>query len=142
MSNENMNEQQNKKSARPRKITYVPIGDEELENTVLPVKKKHKGMKITGIVAAMLAVTAGCAYAGISYYYSDRFFEGTTINGVDCSGKTAYEAEQAIAEQVEKYSISVSARNLEPQVIQGANINYKYTSDGEVLKLLKSRMSG
>lgn len=139
MSNENMNEQQNKKSARPRKITYVPIGDEELENTVLPVKKKHKGLKITGIAVAMLAVTAGCAYAGISYYYSDRFFEGTTINGVDCSGKTAYEAEQAIAEQVEKYSISVSARNLEPQVIQGANINYKYTSDGEVLKLLKTQ---
>ena len=69
MSNENMNEQQNKKSARPRKITYVPIGDEELENTVLPVKKKHKGLKITGIAVAMLAVTAGCAYAGISYYY-------------------------------------------------------------------------
>mgnify|MGYP003378335672 FL=1 len=112
MSNENMNEQQNKKSARPRKITYVPIGDEELENTVLPVKKKHKGLKITGIAVAMLAVTAGCAYAGISYYYSDRFFEGTTINGVDCSGKTAYEAEQAIAEQVEKYSISVSREQI------------------------------
>ena len=127
MSNENMNEQQNKKSARPRKITYVPIGDEELENTVLPVKKKHKGLNITGIAVAMLAVTAGCAYAGISYYYSDRFFEGTTINGVDCSGKTAYEAEQAIAEQVEKYSISVSARNLEPQVIQGANISTRQT---------------
>ena len=134
MSNENKNEQPDKKSARPRKITYVPIGDEELENTILPVKKKHKGLKITGIAAAMLVVTAGCAYAGISYYYSDRFFEGTTINGVDCSGKTAYEAEQAIAEQVEKYSISVSARNLEPQVIQGSNIDYKYTSDGEVLK--------
>ena len=100
MSNENMNQQQNRKSARPRKITYVPIGDEELENTVLPERKKHKGLKITGIAVAMLAVTAGCVYAGISYYYSDRFFEGTTINGVDCSGKTAYEAEQAIAEQV------------------------------------------
>lgn len=139
MSNENMNQQQNRKSARPRKITYVPIGDEELENTVLPERKKHKGLKITGIAVAMLAVTAGCVYAGISYYYSDRFFEGTTINGVDCSGKTAYEAEQAIAEQVETYSISVSARNLEPQIIEGATIDYKYTSDGEVLKLLKTQ---
>ena len=43
MSNENMNQQQNRKSARPRKITYVPIGDEELENTVLPERKKYKG---------------------------------------------------------------------------------------------------
>ena len=54
MSNENKNEQPDKKSARPRKITYVPIGDEELENTILPVKKKYKGLKITGIAAAML----------------------------------------------------------------------------------------
>lgn len=139
MSNENVKDQDNKKSARPRKITYVPIGDEELENTVLPVKKKYKGLKITGIVAAMIVVTAGCAYAGMSYYYSDRFFEGTTINGIDCSGKTAYQAEQAIAEKVEQYTISVSARNLDPQTIEGSKINYKYASDGEVLKLLKTQ---
>ncbi len=128
-----------RKSARPRKITYVPIGDEELENTVLPVKKNHKKLKVTGIVAAMLVVTAGCAYAGISYYYADRFFEGTVINGVDCSGKTALEAEQAIAKKVEDYSIEISARNLDPQMIEGSKINYKYASDGKILKLLKAQ---
>ena len=128
-----------RKSARPRKITYVPITEADLEKTILPVKKKHKGLKVTGMVLGMIAVTAACAYGGISYYYANRFFEGTTINGIDCSGMTAYETEQVIAERVENYSIEVSSRNLASQTIDGASINYQYLSDGEVLKLLKQQ---
>lgn len=127
-------------SARPTKITYVPISEEELDEKITPIpKKKHKGLKVTGIVAAILAVTAGCAYGAVSYYYSDRFFEGTYINGINCSNKTAYEVEQLIASSVEDYSIQVSARNQEPQTITGSQINYRYMSDGEVLDLLKKQ---
>lgn len=127
------------KSARPRKITYVPLDESEMEMPVIPAKKKHKGLKVTGMVAAMMVVAAGCAYAGVSYYYSDKFFEGTTINGIDCSGKTAYEVEQEIAGKVQNYSIQVTARNQEPQTIDGSLINYRYLSDGEVLNLLKQQ---
>lgn len=127
------------KSARPRPITYVPISDDEFVMPEVKTRKKHKGLKITGIVAAMVVVAAGCAYAGVSYYYSDKFFEGTTINGIDCSGKTAYEVEQALASKVEDYSIEVASRNLEPQAITGDLINYRYMSDGGVLKLLKQQ---
>ncbi|MDD5802957.1 MAG: peptidoglycan binding domain-containing protein, partial [Clostridia bacterium] len=128
------------RSARPTKISYVPISDEELDEKIIPIsKKKHKGLKVTGLVAAILAVTAGCAYGAISYYYSDRFFEGTYINGINCSNKTAYEVEQLIASGVEDYSIEVVARNQEPQTISGSQINYRYMSDGEVLNLLKQQ---
>ena len=128
------------RSARPTRISYVPISEEELdEKVVMPTKKKHKGLKVTGIVAAMLAVTAGCAYGAASYYYADRFFEGTYINGINCSNKTAYEVEQLIASNVENYSIQVSARNQEAQSISGSQINYRYMSDGEVLGLLKQQ---
>ena len=128
------------RSARPNKISYVPISDEELDEKIVPVtRKKHKGLKITGLVAAILAVTAGCAYGAVSYYYSDRFFEGTYINGINCSNKTAYEVEQEIASSVENYSIEVTARNQEPQSISGSQINYRYMSDGEVLNLLKQQ---
>ena len=53
----------------------------------------------------------------MTYYYADRFFEGTYINGIDCSNKTAYEVEQAIASTVEAYSIEVTSRNQDPQTI-------------------------
>ena len=128
------------RSARPTKIAYVPISDEELDEQIVPIqKKKHKGLKVTGIVAAMLAVTAACGYGAVSYYYSDRFFEGTYINGINCSNKTAYEVEQLIADNVEDYSIQVSSRNQEAQTITGSQINYHYMSDGEVLDLLKGQ---
>ena len=127
------------KSARPGKIVYVPISEEDLAPYEPPVRKKHKGLKITGIAAAMILVSAAAAYAGMSYYYSDKFFEGTWINGINCSGKTAYEAEQKIAEAVEDYSIEVDSRNLDPQTISGDQIGYSYVSDGSVLKLLKDQ---
>lgn len=128
-----------RKSARPGKIAYVPISDEDLAPYEPPVRKKHKALKITGITAAMILVSAGAAYAGMSYYYSDKFFEGTSINGINCSGKTAYEAEQLIAKTVENYSIEVDSRNLDPQTISGDQIGYSYVSDGSVLKLLKDQ---
>lgn len=128
------------RSARPTKIAYVPISEEELDEKIVPIqKKKHKGLKVTGIIAAILAVTAGCAYGAVTYYYADRFFEGTYINGIDCSNKTAYEVEQAIANTVEAYSIEVTSRNQDPQTISGSQIGYQYMSDGEVLNLLKQQ---
>ena len=75
----------------------------------------------------------------MTYYYADRFFEGTYINGIDCSNKTAYEVEQAIASTVEAYSIEVTSRNQDPQTISGSQIGYQYMSDGEVLNLLKQQ---
>ena len=47
------------KSARPRKITYVPIDESEFEPIVIPEKKKHKALKVTGMIAAMVLVVAG-----------------------------------------------------------------------------------
>lgn len=129
------------KSARPQPVKYVPMDDIEEKLALLPEnkRKKHKGLKITGLAAAMAVVVAGCAYAGMTYYYSDRFFEGTWINGIDCSGKTAYEVETALADKVQDYSIQVSSRNQEPQMITGEQINYQYLSTGEALQLLKNQ---
>ncbi|MDY5022956.1 MAG: L,D-transpeptidase family protein [Blautia sp.] len=129
----------NTRSARPRKITYVPIEEDEMVLPPHPQKKKHKGLKIAGIFAAMLFTAAAAAYAGISYYYSDKFFEGTVINGIDCSGMTAYEVENEIAGAVDDYSIQVLSRGQEPQSISGSSIDYHYASDGTVLKLLKQQ---
>lgn len=129
------------KSARPQPVKYVPMDGIEEKLALLPEnkRKKHKGLKITGLAAAMAVVVAGCAYAGMTYYYSDRFFEGTWINGIDCSGKTAYEVETALADKVQDYSIQVSSRNQEPQMITGEQINYQYLSTGETLQLLKNQ---
>lgn len=129
------------KTARPQPVKYVPLDDIDEKMKFPPEKKpgRFKGLKITGIVAAMAVVAAGCAYGAVSYYYADRYFEGTWINGINCSGMTAYEAEQALAAKVQDYSIQISARNQEPQVISGDQINYQYLSSGEALQILKEQ---
>ena len=135
-----ISERSRNKSARPNPVVYVPMDDLDEEMPLSSQKKKkHKGLKITGLLLIMLIVIAGCAYAGVSYYYADRFFEGTWINGINCSGKTAYETEMLLADQIQNYSIEVLARNQEPQTITGSQINYQYLSSGEVLKLLKQQ---
>jgi hypothetical protein len=142
MSDEEKRERNRTRSARPKPISYVPVDDlEYVQQQPHKKKKKHKFLKITGLVAAMLIVAAGTGYAGISYYYSNRFFEGTRINGTDCSGMTAYEVEQLLADEVSGYSIEVLSRNQQPQSISGSSINYHYTSDGAVLNCLKSQKS-
>ena len=126
------------KSARPGPCSICSGGTGGRTGSAAP-EKKHKGIKVFGLLLAMMIVAAGCVYAGISYYYSDRFFEGTWINGINCSGKTAYETEMALAEKIQDYSIQVSSRNQEPQTITGDQIDYQYLSTGETLSLLRAR---
>ena len=64
------------------------------------------------IITVIIVFFAMAGYAGMSYYYSDRFFRGTTINGINCSGKTSEEAEQAVAKKAEDYLLEVKARKL------------------------------
>ena len=127
------------KAARPKNISYVPIDESEFAPIVLPKKKKHKALRVTGMIAAMVLVAAGCAYAGVSYYYTNHFFEGTTINGINSSNKTAYEVEQEIASKMADYSIEIKARDQEAQTITGSDIDYRYISSGEILNLLKEQ---
>ncbi len=140
MNSTGVNNYNMRKSARPGRISYVELSAEDQQIPFAPrTRKAHKGWKIAGCVASLAVVSAVTAYGGEAYYYSNRFFEGTTINGVDVSGKNAYEAEMAIASKVADYEISVSSRNAETETIRGTDINYEYASTGDVLKLLKSQ---
>ncbi|MGI6070911.1 MAG: L,D-transpeptidase family protein [Blautia sp.] len=111
-------------------------GKAVVHQPVPPKSKGKKGIKAAAIIAAMVVVTAGCAYGAMSYYYSDKFFAGTVINGIDCSGLTIAQVEDKLADKVENYSIEVISRDLEPQKIQGADIGYEYVPDGSVGKAM------
>lgn len=131
------------KSARPGPVVYVPVDDldEKISESVPTGKKKlkFKGLRVFGLLFLMACVGVGCAYGAASYYFSDRFFEGTWINGINCSHKTAYEVEQLLAKNTDGYAIEVDSRNLSPQTINGSDIDYHYVSSGEVLNLLKKQ---
>lgn len=154
------------KSARPGPVVYVPVDDMEMPDPKKSGKKKskktqktkaqkgksakpeyqnsealkkHKGARIFGLILLMVIVVGGSAYAAASYYFADRFFEGTWINGVNCSQMTASQVEDFFKQKFQDYSIEVSARDQAAQTISGADISYQYLSTGEVLQLLKQQ---
>ena len=92
--------------------------------------KDNGKQKMWIMITVIIVFFAMAGYAGMSYYYSDRFFRGTTINGINCSGKTSEEAEQAVAKKAEDYLLEVKARKLKSQSINGKLIGYRYVSDG------------
>ena len=98
--------------------------------------KDNGKQKMWIMITVIIVFFAMAGYAGMSYYYSDRFFRGTTINGINCSGKTSEEAEQAVAKKAEDYLLEVKARNLKSQSINGKLIGYRYVSDGSISQYL------
>ncbi len=87
--------------ARYRAMRGIPEPARIQGKAPYKMKKKYKGLKIAGITTAMLVVLAGCVYGAGTYYFSNKFFVGTSINGIDCSQMTASEVENMIARKVE-----------------------------------------
>ena len=64
------------------------------------MEKKKKLIIAGAIVGGLLVI-----YIGISLYFINRFDFRTTINGMDCAGKTAEQAKEIIASKAEAYEL-------------------------------------
>lgn len=93
------------------------------------MKKKF----VIGCTVVVLAL--GIAYGAGAFYYKDKFFPGTSINGLDCGNLTAKEAEERIRKNVEDYSLELLFKEDKKETIQGSDIAYQYVPDGGIEKL-------
>lgn len=120
---------------------------ENIEKKILNrIKEKYiglfKGKKwnrkkiyiLSGIAAGVLAIVYFCGV----WYYSDRLFEGTRIGSVLCGNMTAEEAEQAIKDQVENYSVEIVFKD-STEEIQGKDIGYTYQSENAAQAVLEEQ---
>lgn len=92
---------------------------------------KKRTIWITAVLLLLLAGAAG-AYIAIGSYYETHFFENVSINGIDVSDLTAQEAEKLIAHQAEDYRLTLVTKEGAQEVIEGADIGYRFVSGGEV----------
>lgn len=92
---------------------------------------KKRTIWITVVLLLMLLGVAG-AYIAIGSYYKTHFFENVSINGIDVSDLTAQEAEKLIAHQAEDYRVTLVTKEGAQEVIEGADIGYRFVSGGEV----------
>lgn len=101
-----------------------------MENKTSKSKHKRWILAIFVPVAILLII-----YLGMTFYFKDRFFFGSIINGVNYSGKTVSQVEDLIANDISNYSIELIGRDGVKDVITASEINYKYVPDGSVKSL-------
>lgn len=96
------------------------------------------------LLAAIVIVAVLGSYAAAQFYrqaqfYQDHFREGTRINGMDVSNKTAGEVEASLEEQALDYSLTLSFRGGEEETLTGEDFAYRYVSDGSVAALMEEQ---
>lgn len=79
-------------------------------------------------------------YLGMAFYYSNHFYFGSLINGIDYSGKTVEQVEDSIAKEISKYSVTLEGRNDLTDIITAEDFNYHYVSNGQI-KALKEEQN-
>ncbi|HCT92635.1 MAG TPA: hypothetical protein DF613_14840 [Lachnospiraceae bacterium] len=103
-------------------------------------KGRKKYIILAGLAVVLVAAgTVAGVYTIRAQAFKTKFFPGTTINSVDCSNLTSEEVENLIRTQVEKYSLTLSFRGGEQELIDGKDIDYEYVEGTEVSQLLASQ---
>lgn len=78
-----------------------------------------------------LVIVIIIALIATSFYYSNKFYPHTTINGIDVSSQTYEEALKTIDNYINDYNITINGRNNGQLIIKGNDItlssNYKTT---------------
>ena len=97
--------------------------EEQLEKQ--PKEKKKISKKAIIIISAVAAVLIA-AYLGVALYFSNYFLMKTSVNGVDCTGKTVKEVKNLMQSQVEKYSLTVEGKDGATEEIKGVDIGIQY----------------
>lgn len=105
-------------------------------------KRRDFPVKVVFLAAVSLLVVVA-AILGLYIYkgqkYKEAFFENTTINGVDASGKTVEEVKALIASVIDGYTLTLEERGGETEQITGEEINLHSEFNGSLEKLLENQ---
>ena len=122
------------------KLDNLKIGNLRIPN--LSRKTKRLLLLVTGLVMVAAIVLLGLAAVRMrrvqeeAAVYETHFLEGTKINGVDVSGKTAEEAEKAVLASSGDYSIDLIFRENRMETLRGDDIGFRYVTGDAFSRLL------
>lgn len=109
---------------------------EQIENPVKGltekfIKKRKKIIKsITISFCALLIV-----YFGMTKYFTNHFYIGSTINSISVSGKSIEDTKRVIASELQKYTLILKEREGKSEQIKASDVDLKLGSDEELNKL-------
>ena len=103
------------------------------------MKQKGKAGLIAALVLFFLIAAAGVSYIAYATQYSDRFIEGTYINGMDVSHMTVDEVEEELRARVEDYSLTLTFLDGQEETLSMEDIGFAYQSDGKAAEIMKTQ---
>lgn len=101
------------------------------------VKGDVRAKRLLLLAVGMIVVLLLVVYLTIAHSYQGRFLGRTTINGLNCSGKTASEVNTAMNLQASNYVLTLKERDGLTETISGGDIDLTYVDNGEVAALLE-----
>ncbi len=130
------------KDSKKEKLKELKKEDRKIKKGSGGRKKSRKKSK-----KALWAALGGCAvlavagYAGVGFYYQDKFYPGTMINGVDCSGKDTAYVRELLRDSAENYSLNIKVRGDKTEKIDGSTIQLTYQDDNGADKVMEEQNS-
>lgn len=117
------------------KVKRRSPGKHTRTSSAVQTKAKNKGL-IIGAVAVVIVVFL-VVFFTIANSYRGRFLNRTTINGLNCSGKTVEEVNTALNLQAQNYILTLRERDGRNETIGGGEIDLTYADNGEIAALLE-----
>ncbi len=101
---------------------------------------KKRIIFISIIIAVIVAVCiVGLLYYQRYTYYSEHFYPGTTINGVDCTDMTVEEVEATVQEVIDEYTLIITDREGRSYELTAEQIEMTYSNDGSIEQLMRDQ---
>lgn len=129
-----MAEEQNKE-IREEQNTMEPYGAVEADRNTVKKEAGIRNICIASVVGLLFAF-----YLGAAMFYNDHLYANTYINGVPYANDTPSEADRALAERWDRYSIVLYTKNGESAVISAEEIGLScsYAQSAEAIKELQN----
>jgi len=100
-------------------------------------KNKHN-IIVMGIIISFCTLLV--IYFGITIYFMNHFYFGSTISCINVSGKTVEEVDEQMPSEVEEYTLELQERGNTKEQIRASDIGLEYNSD-EKIKELKEKQN-
>ena len=94
---------------------------------------------VCGGVVVLVGAVGGGLYWHESLKYQTCFLPGTIVDGMDVTGKTASEVEDAITEQLKGYTLTINGREELSESITGESVGLYAEFDDTLEKAIAAR---
>ena len=129
------------KDHKKEKLKALKKADGKRKKENRKKRKSKKSKKVLGAVLGVGTAVILVGYAGVGFYYQDKFYPGTSINGVDCGGKDIAYVRELLKNSAETYSLTISERGGQTESIDGKTIQLSYKDDNEAQEVKKQQNS-